>query len=48
MSNKELTEFVKIQATGHTFDIVHPFQGTNPKFEKVLNNTLEFFNKNLK
>ena len=48
MSNKELTEFVKIPATGHTFDVVHPFQGSNPKFEKVLNNTLEFFNKNLK
>ena len=48
MSNKELTEFVKIPATGHTFDVVHPFKGSNPKFEKVLNSTLEFFNKNLK
>lgn len=48
LSNKELTEFVKIPATGHTFDVVHPFQGINPKFEKVLNNTLEFFNKNFK
>ena len=48
MSNKDLTSFIKIPATGHTFDVVHPFKGSNPKFEKVLNSTLEFFNKNLK
>ena len=42
-SNKELTKFVKIPAAGHTFDVAHPFQGTNSKFDKVLNNTLEFF-----
>ncbi len=48
MSNKDLTSFIKIPATGHTFDVVHPFKGSNPKFEKVLNNTLEFFNRNLK
>ena len=48
ISNKNLTEFIKIPATGHTFDIVHPFKGSNPKFDKVLNSTLKFFNKNLK
>jgi dipeptidyl aminopeptidase/acylaminoacyl peptidase len=48
ISNKNLTEFIKIPSTGHTFDIVHPFRGSNPKFEKVLNSTIEFFNKNLK
>jgi dipeptidyl aminopeptidase/acylaminoacyl peptidase len=48
MSNKNLTRFIKIPAAGHTFDVVHPFKGSNPKFEKVLNSTLEFFNKNLK
>ena len=48
MSNKGLTSFIKIPAAGHTFDVVHPFKGSNPKFEKVLNNTLEFFNRNLK
>ena len=48
MSNKDLTSFIKIPATGHTFDVVHPFKGSNPKFEKVLNSTLEFFNRNLK
>ncbi|HKI77295.1 MAG TPA: alpha/beta fold hydrolase [Ignavibacteriaceae bacterium] len=46
-SNKNLTEMIKIPATGHTFDIKHPFEGSNPKFDKVLNSTCEFFNKNL-
>ena len=48
ISNKNLTELIKIPATGHTFDIVHPYKGSNPKFDKVLNSTLEFFNNNLK
>jgi uncharacterized protein len=46
-SNKELTEFYKIKATGHTFDITHPFAGSNPKFDSVLDKTLDFFNKHL-
>ena len=46
-SDKEKTEFHKISATGHTFDITHPFEGSNPKFNFVLDNTLKFFNKNL-
>lgn len=46
-SNKELTEFYKIKATGHTFDIVHPFAGSNHKFDSVLDKTLNFFNKHL-
>jgi esterase/lipase len=46
-SNKELTEFHKIKATGHTFDITHPFEGSNRKFDFVLEKTLNFFNKNL-
>lgn len=46
-SNKELTEFYKIKATGHTFDISHPFTGSNPKFDSVLEKTLNFFNKHL-
>ncbi|HSW56127.1 MAG TPA: alpha/beta fold hydrolase [Ignavibacteriaceae bacterium] len=46
-SNKELTEFYKIKATGHTFDIVHPFAGSNQKFDSVLEKTLNFFNKHL-
>ena len=46
-SNKDLTEFYKIKATGHTFDITHPFEGSNPKFDLVIEKTLNFFNKNL-
>ena len=46
-SNKEITEFYKIEATGHTFDITHPFGGSNPKFDLVIEKTLNFFNKNL-
>lgn len=46
-SDKSKTEFLKIIGTGHTFDIVHPFAGTNHKFEKVLEGTLNFFNNNL-
>ncbi len=41
-SDKRLTEFVKIQNTGHTFNIVHPFAGTNNKFDLVIQKTLEF------
>jgi uncharacterized protein len=43
-SNKKKTIFRKIPAAGHTFDIVHPFEGSNPKFETVLSETLKFFN----
>ena len=42
-SNKKLTIFEKIEATGHTFDIIHPFSGSNKKFDKILNLTAEFF-----
>jgi len=44
-SDKTLTEFQKIPAAGHTFDIKHPFEGSNPKFGKVINLTIDFFNK---
>lgn len=46
-ANKEKTELEIIPATGHTFDIVHPFESSNAKFELVLIKTLEFFQKNL-
>lgn len=42
-SNKKLTIFEKIDQVGHTFDIVHPFSGTNKKFDKILKLTAEFF-----
>jgi pimeloyl-ACP methyl ester carboxylesterase len=46
-SNEQITEFYRISATGHTFNITHPFEGSNPKFDMVLKKTLNFFNKNL-
>lgn len=46
-SDKEKTEFYRIFGTGHTFDINHPFNGTNEKFEKLLRKTNEFFKRNL-
>ncbi len=46
-SNKVLTEYYPIEATGHTFNITHPFEGSNSIFDFVLNKTAEFFNKHL-
>ncbi|MBT8379189.1 MAG: alpha/beta hydrolase [Ignavibacteria bacterium] len=46
-SNEELTEFYPVESTGHTFDCKHPFEGSNPKFDFVLNKTEEFFTKNI-
>ena len=46
-SNKELTEFIKIPISGHTFDAKHPFEGSNLKFDFLLRKTEEFFNNNL-
>jgi len=47
-SDKSQTEFEKIPACGHTFDIVHPFEGSNKKFDLVLAKTQEFFNRTFK
>ncbi|MBU0473463.1 MAG: dienelactone hydrolase family protein [Bacteroidetes bacterium] len=47
-SNKEKSELILIDNTGHTFGCVHPFEGTNSKFNSVLEKTNSFFNKNLK
>jgi dienelactone hydrolase len=46
-SDKDKTELIKISATGHTFDVTHPFEGTNPKLELLLEKTFQFFNKHL-
>ena len=46
-ADKEKTELNIIPAAGHTFDIVHPFESSNAKFDYVLIKTLEFFQKNL-
>jgi len=44
-SDKTLTEFQKIPAAGHTFDVKHPFEWSNPKFDRVINLTIDFFHK---
>lgn len=44
-SDKSLSQFTTIRAAGHTFDIKHPFEGSNKKFDAVVNLTNEFFYK---
>jgi pimeloyl-ACP methyl ester carboxylesterase len=46
-SDKNLAEFHRIPTAGHTYGIKHPFEGTNPKFEELLQITMKFFNNNL-
>ncbi|MCU7494538.1 MAG: alpha/beta hydrolase [Ignavibacteria bacterium] len=46
-SDKSRTEFFKLYATGHTFDIKHPFEGSNEKFERLLKKTYDFIIKNV-
>ncbi len=47
LADKDLTELYVVPSTGHTFDIKHPFEGTNEKFESILEKTFQFFNQNL-
>jgi uncharacterized protein len=44
-SDKSITEFEKIPATGHTFDIGHPFEGSSKKFDSLLSKTESFLQK---
>jgi len=46
-SNKRSSELLILPATGHTFDIKHPFESSNKKFDKILEKTLKFFEKNI-
>jgi len=46
-SNKENTELFILPTSGHTFDVQHPFTGTNEKLERLLENTFLFFRKHL-
>lgn len=43
--NSQLAELVIIENTGHTFGVEHPFKGTSPAFEKVIELTVEFFKR---
>ena len=44
-SDKVISKFEMIPAAGHTFDIVHPFAGSNKKFDLVLSKTEDFLDK---
>ena len=46
-SNKNKTDLLAVPATGHTFDVKHPFEGSNKKFDFLLEETSIFFNTNL-
>ena len=46
-SDKKLTGFFRINQIGHTFNIKHPFEGSNPKFEGLLERTNSFYKNNL-
>lgn len=42
-SDKKFTEFYKIFGAGHTFNCKHPFEGSNRKFDLLLEKTFNFF-----
>jgi pimeloyl-ACP methyl ester carboxylesterase len=46
-SNKERTELFILPTSGHTFDVQHPFEGTNDTLERLLENSAKFFINNL-
>ncbi|MCF8259472.1 MAG: prolyl oligopeptidase family serine peptidase [Melioribacteraceae bacterium] len=46
-SDKSKTEMFVLEATGHTFDIEHPFTKSNFKFDKLLEKTNLFLIKHL-
>lgn len=46
-SDKSITELFPIENTGHTFGCVHPFAGTNEKFDKLIIKTGQFFKSKL-
>jgi len=43
--DKSKRELILLENTGHTFGIVHPFEGSNPVFEKVISHSINFSNK---
>ena len=47
LADKNFCKLYIAPATGHTFDIKHPFEGTNKNFETILEKTYQFLNQNL-
>jgi pimeloyl-ACP methyl ester carboxylesterase len=46
-ADSNLSELFLVPGKGHTFGIVHPFAGSNPDFENVLQRSAELFEANL-
>ena len=46
-SDKRRTELLLIENTGHTFGVVHPFNGTTKPFEIVIDKAKQFFKANM-
>jgi esterase/lipase len=44
LSNKDKTKLVFLEKTGHTFGAVHPFAGTTPHLENVIEEIINFIN----
>ena len=42
-SNKNLTELVLIEKTGHTFGTEHPFRGPTDAYDEVIKRVIDFF-----
>ncbi len=42
-ANNKFTSFYSVPAAGHTFDIKHPFEGSNQKFDGLIQQTELFF-----
>lgn len=42
LSNKEKTQYKLIEKTGHTFGVVHPFEGTTKAFDNVIEESIKF------
>jgi pimeloyl-ACP methyl ester carboxylesterase len=40
-------EFERVEGAGHTFGIKHPWSGSTPAFDAVLERTVQFFARNL-
>ncbi len=47
-ANKYVTTYLEIPEKGHTFDMVHPFAGSNSNFDFLLEETNSFFQKHLR
>lgn len=42
LSNKEHTEYKLIEKTGHTFGVVHPFEGSTKAFDNIIEESIKF------